>query len=135
MKKFSDIKKIVAEKTGCTEAQVSEITLCFYNDWLKKILSEFKYPYVLVEHLGLFRFRNKNYEKTLLFVEKELKKYRFNLENTESNANLIELWQSKIVLLEHALEMLKTLKDSIEENIQKNKLEAQQRKLNYTNEK
>lgn len=132
-----ELRKKVSEETGCTESEVTDIINCFYNDWLKDLLSEFKYTFVLVEHLGLFNIRHKQYDKLIASIEKDIKKYTFQLStSTEStHPNLIKIWNSKLEKLHLCLFNINILRENSNEAFKRNVEEKRKRdeKFNQLN--
>lgn len=130
-----DIIKKIAEETGCTESEVKDIVHCFHNEWLKDLLSEFKYAFVLVEHLGLFSYRKNKYDFLHNQITKDLKKYRQQLSLATPNTNvvLINLWNSKIEKLTISLNNLEELHRTREVIIKKNKESKKEREVIFNN--
>lgn len=116
-----DIKSKIALETGFTEKQVSQVVHCFYDDWIKSLLTEFNYPLILIEHLGLFRFRRSRYEITKEFITKELKKYKYYTDRyTSDKQGILDLWEGKVKKLELALINLETLNTTFTEQSKEN---------------
>ncbi len=94
-----DIKSKVALETGFTERQISQVIHCFYDDWIRILLSEFRCSIVLIEHLGSFTYRKAKYEGTVKFITKELKKYRYNISHSGEKVKpeILSLWEGKVL--------------------------------------